>query len=198
MVDSGVKELPEGDLVFCFDPSWSVTRHWDSEPVRLALRDQVPGSHGVDLVGTRDSARTLYLIEVKDYRASEGRGSTRKWLADDGHDLAEIVAAKARDTVAGLIGAARADRDPDWAITRHALDERVWVVLWIEHAGVEHDTPVRSRRSRISAGVLAESIRRRCRWLKAKALVCSRDGACLPGLTVRSVADAARTPGRRA
>lgn len=196
MADARVT-LREEDLDFTFDSSWSVARHWDSERVRRALRDQVPGSRGVDLVGVRDSAHTLFLIEVKDYRVSEGRGSTRKRLAEEGRELAEIVATKARDTVAGLIGAARADRDPDWAVTRHALDERVWVVLWIEHAGIEHGTSVRGRRSRVGAGVLAESIRRRCRWLKADAIVCSRDGACLPGLTVRSVADAARTRGRR-
>ncbi|HEY8376975.1 MAG TPA: hypothetical protein VIK91_10825 [Nannocystis sp.] len=196
MADRGTI-LREGDLDFAFDATWSVARHSDTEPVRLALRDQVPESRGVDLVGVGDSARALFLIEVKDYRTSEGRGSTRRKLADDGRSLAEVVAAKVRDTVAGLIGAARSDRDPDWTITRRALDERVWVVLWIEHAGVERTTSVRARRRRIDAGVLEQSIGRRCRWLNARALVCSRDGLCLPGLTVKSIPGAARTPGRR-
>lgn len=192
------RTIREEDLDFTFDLSWSVYRHWDTEPVRLALRDQVPGSRGVDLVGVHESTRALFLIEVKDYRTSEGRGSTRQKLADEGRDLAEIVASKVRDTIAGLIGAARADRDADWQRARDALSEEVWVVLWIEHAGVHDDSSVRGKRSRIGSGVLRDSIRQRCRWLGARVEVCSRTDARLPGLAVKSVASAARTPGRRA
>jgi hypothetical protein len=191
------RTLREGDLDFTFDPGWTLIRHWDREAVYAALDAQVPGSRAVDFVGVRADPEAIFLIEVKDYRSSEGHGTTRRKLADDGRELADIVAEKIRDTVAGLLGAARVDRDPDWQQTRHALAENVWVVLWIEHAGLAADSEVYKKRSRIGAGVLEDSIQRRCRWLKAKAIVCSRDAACLPGLTVKSVAGAARTPGRR-
>lgn len=105
--------LREEDLDFTFDPGWAVCRHWDTEAVRLALGRQVPGSKGVDIIGVRGDPGAIYLIEVKDYRTSEDRGTTREKFADGGAQLAVIVAAKARDTVAGLLGAALADRDPD-------------------------------------------------------------------------------------
>ncbi|MDC0717769.1 hypothetical protein [Nannocystis bainbridge] len=190
----------EEDLDFSFDASWTVARQWDKESVFLALRDRVPGSHGVDFVGVRAGKPSLFLIEVKDYRTSEDRGSTRDKVENSGERLAELVGAKVRDTVAGLIGAARAARDPDWRSARLALAGEqgdVWVVLWIEHAGLASPAKVRRQRESVGAGVLQESIRRRCRWLHARALVCSRDGECLPGLTVRSIAQAERAPGRR-
>ncbi|MCY1066688.1 hypothetical protein OV090_18070 [Nannocystis sp. RBIL2] len=190
----------EEDLDFTFDATWTIARQWDTESVFLTLRDWVPGSHGVDFVGVRAGKPNLFFIEVKDYRTSEDRGSTRDKVENSGERLAELVGAKVRDTVAGLIGAARAARDPDWKQARLALSVEkgnVWVVLWIEHAGLAGPVKVRRQRESIGTGVLQESIRRRTRWLHARALVCSRDGECLPGLTVKSIAQAERVPGRR-
>lgn len=189
------RTIQEGYLVFTFDPGWTVFRPWDKESVYLALRDQVAGSRGVDIVGVRDRPHALYLIEVKDYRTSENQPSTKKKLADEGRDLAEIVAQKVRDTVAGLIGAARQARDEDWSQTREALAEQVRVVLWIEHRAIASSVQV--RRGKSEAIVLQRSIARRCRWLRAQVDVCSRNESCLPGLKVTSRAGAARTPGRR-
>lgn len=191
------RTLREGYLDFTFDPGWTVVRHWDAESVYRALRDQVPGSRAVDFVGVRDRQSAIYLIEVKDYRNSETHASTRKKLADEGRPLAEIVTTKVRDTVAGLIGAARQERDEDWSRTREALARNVWVVLWIEHAGLTASDSVRHRRNKIEAAVLERSITTGCRWLRAQVAVCSRGGASLPGLTVTSITGAARTPGRR-
>lgn len=190
----------EEDLDFCFDTTWSIARQWDKESVFLALRDWVPGSHGVDFIAVRTGKPNLFLIEVKDYRTSEDRGSTRDKVENSGEGLAELVGAKVRDTVAGLIGAARAARDPDWEHARLALAVEqgdIWVVLWIEHAGLAGPTKVRRQRESVGTGVLQESVRRRIRWLHARALVCSRDGECLPGLTVKSIAQAKRVPGRQ-
>ncbi len=191
------RTLREGDLDFTFDAGWTVFRHWDAQSVYIALNDQVPGSRAVDIVGVRDRPRAIYLIEIKDYRTSEAQPSTRKKLANDGRDLAAIVATKVRDTVAGLIGAARQERDDDWSRTHDALAEHVWVVLWIEHTSLTALNSVRDRRNKGEAVVLKRSIATRCRWLRAQVEVCSRGGSCLPGLTVKSVAGAARTPGRR-
>lgn len=190
------RTIQEGDLIFTFDPDWTVFRPWDKESVYLALRDQVSGSRGVDIVGVRDRPHALYLIEVKDYRTSENQPSTKKKLADEGRDLAEIVATKVRDTVAGLVGAARQQRDEAWERTRDALTAKVWVVLWMEHAAVARNS-VQDRRGKGEAIVLQRSITRRCRWLRAHVEVCSRERSCLPGMAVKSVPGAARTPGRR-
>lgn len=196
MADAAERVFVEGDLVFAFDGSWSVVRKWDDAAAYRALRDEVPGSHGVDFVAVREEPRGVYLIEVKDYRAVEGQKSTRDKLDEDGAPLAVIVAEKVRDTVAGLIGAARGGRDDDWTSARQELDRTIWVVLWAEHAGIQAGPKVRERRESIAAGTLLKTIRRRCRWLHANFLVCSRTGECLPGLRVTSVANAARTRGR--
>ena len=199
MAKPGPATLPEEDLVFAFDASWQVCSHWDSEPARLALLSQASGSHGVDLVGLREGPTgELYLIEVKDYRTSEKQLSTREKLAEDGDPLADIIAGKVRDTVAGLVGAARVDRDELWRACVKALVEReVWVVLWIEHAALDAVASTRRNRAKTSAIPILRKLKQRCRWLSAQVMVCSRSQNDVPGLTVRSVPAAARTRGRR-
>jgi hypothetical protein len=189
--------LREEDLDFDFDADWKICSHWDQEPVYGDLKDQVPGSKGVDFVGLRAGA--LHLIEVKDYRTFEKQSATREKLADDGRSLAEIVAAKVRDTVAGVIGAARTGRDPAWKICLESLVGRdLWVVLWIEHADMDASSPVRAKRAKVGAAVtLITSLKKRCRWVTRHVMVCSLRGAPVPGLTVRSIPNATRTRGRR-
>jgi len=198
MAKPGPETILEEDLLFAFDASWQVCSHWDSEPVRLALLSQASGSHGVDLLGLREGPNgSLYLIEVKDYRTSEKQLSTREKLAEEGDPLADIVAGKVRDTVAGLVGAARVDRDEMWRACVKALIEReVWVVLWLEHADL--DAGSSTRKTRAGAVPILRRLKRRCRWLSAQVMVCSRSGERLPGVTVTSVPAAARTRGRRA
>lgn|GEM_PF-887308 len=200
MAEPGPVTIREEDLDFAFDASWQVCSHWDMEPVRLALLSQASGSHGVDLVGLREGPKgSLYLIEVKDYRTSEKQRSTRNKLADEGDLLADIVAGKVRDTVAGLVGAARVERDQIWRVCVEALVKReVWVVLWIEHAAVDVSSSVQGKRGKVRALSPIEKLKKRCRWISARVAVCSRSGESLPGVTVRSVPAAARTRGRRA
>lgn len=200
MAEPGPVTIREEDLDFAFDASWQVCSHWDTEPVRLALLSQASGSHGVDLVGLREGPTgSLYLIEVKDYRTSEKQLSTREKLADDGDPLADIVAGKVRDTVAGLVGAARLERDDAWRACVDSLVQReVWVVLWIEHAELDASSPVQRKRAKVRALPLIDSMKKRCRWLSAKVAIYSRSDNGLPGVTVRSVPAAARTRGRRA
>lgn len=186
----------EEDLDFAFDADWAVCSQWDKEAVYEALKRQVSRSRGVDFVGLRSGQ--MFMIEVKDYRASEEQSTTREKLADDGDPLADVVAAKVRDTVAGLVGAARVGRDLAWETCVASLRGGLWVVLWIEHAAVDSSSPVRSKRAKVGAAVtLLPSLKKRCRWLGARAVVCSRSGQCLPGVEVRSVPGAARTRGRR-
>lgn len=196
MPERGPVTLREEDLDFAFDADWKLCSHWDQEAVYSDLNEQVPGSKGVDFVGLREGA--LYLIEVKDYRTFESQSATREKLADAGRPLADIVAAKVRDTVAGLVGAARMGKVPAWRSCMESLVGRdLWVVLWIEHAGVDASVPVRAKRAKVSAAVLGDSLKGRCRWLTRHVAVCSRSKTIVPGLEVHSISGARRTRGRR-
>ncbi len=199
MAERGPAVFREGDLEFAFDAAWQVCSQWDTEAVYSALEQQVPGSKGVDFVGLREGVKgELYLIEVKDYRTSEQVGSTREKMAAGGAVLAEIVAAKVRDTVAGLVGAERADRGAAWrACVKHLRERDVWVVLWIEHAGLDAAPSVHQKRAKVGAVTLLDHLKRRCRWLSGRVAICSRRTASVPGLIVRGVAGARRAPGRR-
>lgn len=201
MAERGPVVLREEDLDFAFDDGWAVCSQWDKESVYKALMGQVSESKGVDFVGLRDGPNgELFLIEVKDYRTSERTASTREKVDNGGAVLADIVAAKVRDTVAGLVGAARTERSAGWDACLKPLTERgVWVVLWIEHAGLDprSSSPVQKKRAKVGAVTLLDNLKRRCRWLSARVAVCSRDGGEVPGLTVRSIAGAARTRGRQ-
>lgn len=195
MPERGPVTLREEDLDFSFDASWKICSHWDQEAVYSALKDHVSGSAGVDFVALRSGA--LYLIEVKDYRSFERRRATRETLMDDGRPLADIVAAKVRDTVAGLVGAARMGRDPMLRACAESMlgREQLWVVLWIEHADVD---PVRTKRAKIGTMVNPlPNLKKRCRWLTPHVAVCSRRGELVPGLDVQSIPEAKRTRGRR-
>ncbi len=197
MAERGPVTLREEDLDFSFDADWQVCSHWDQEAVYSALKDQVSGSKGVDFVALRE--RALYLIEVKDYRTFERQSATREKLGDDGGPLAEIVAAKVRDTVAGLVGAVRTGREAAWTLCRESIVGRdLWVVLWIEHADVDASSPVRAKRAKVGAAVtLITSLKKRCRWITRHVAVCSRREMLVPGLAVQSIPAATRTRGRQ-
>ena len=198
MPSRGPVTFREQDLDFTFDKDWQVCSHWDEEVVYSDLKGQVSGSHGVDFVGLR--AGMLYLIEVKDYRTFEQETATVEKMADDGDPLADLVAAKVRDTVAGLVGAARAGQDPSWATCNRSLvGPKLWVVLWIEHAALDANSPVGAKRAKVGAAVkILPNLKKRCRWITRHVAVCSRRGELVPGLEVRSIPDAKRTRGRRA
>lgn len=191
--------LREGDLDFTFDASWVVCSHWEEEPARLALMSQASGSHCVDLVALQQGPKgSLLLIEVKDYRTSEKTPSTREKLADGGASLVDLVAMKVRDTIAGLVGGVRMERDGLWRPCVEALvDREVWVALWIEHAAIDAGSTVQGKRAKVGASVLQGSLKKRCRWISARVAIFSRSANELPGVTVRSVPAAARTRGRR-
>jgi hypothetical protein len=186
----------EGDLEFAFDGAWTIVLKWDDAAAYRKGIGQLEGSAAVDFVGLRGD--DLYLLEVKDYRASERLPTTRQTLRDGGGELVATVATKARDTVAGIVGAGRQGRSPEPATLLHRLADpktSVNVVLWIEHAatlpGVKPS--VQDLRNRARGGVEFDRLQASVRWLGARALVCSRaDAVHIAGLSVRSVAGASR------
>ena len=94
--------LEEGRLKFQFEEASVPWKYDDSSFYRHQFQSFAGGAKGVDfLCHTKD---TLWLIEVKDYRAHERQKS---------QDLSEEVAEKVRDTLAGLAALRVNGNEPD-------------------------------------------------------------------------------------
>lgn len=175
-----IKLAVEGQLEFEFQAGWKAIK-WDDD---VAYRDglaRCSDAKAIDLLATNGDG-VPHLIEVKDPRGhwTEYRHATPT------DELAELVAAKVRDTIAGLVYA------KDRVATDHVLvhlkslvqgrTSRPWVILWLEGAEVDQ----------VLATTLKGLIEKKLSWLKPKVQVTSRklwkEG--LPGLTVRSLAGA--------
>ncbi|MBL9102391.1 MAG: hypothetical protein JNL82_15605 [Myxococcales bacterium] len=196
---AGPCSFREGDLDFAFDASWTLVSKWDDAASYRKGVGQVEGTTAVDFIGLR--ADELFFLEVKDYRASERTPPTRQVLRDGGSNLVTVVASKLRDSVAGIVGAGRLDRDSDTTtLLRHLADTntRVWAILWIEHAATLPGVKprVQNLRNRARGGVELDRLQAAVRWLGARALICSRDDRVhIDGLSVRSTAGATRRTG---
>lgn len=166
----------EDQLRFTFEsPAWDAVK-WDDDP---AYRDglQRHGGKAVDIVATLER-RCLRLFEVKDPRGHSVE--YRDQVSNE--ELAQIVADKVRDTIAGLV----------FARDRHLCDhlqvhlrtlfvgrtERVMVVLWLESPDLDQARAV----------ALAALIERKLRWMNSNVIVTRRAlWPGLPGLTVESM-----------
>ena len=94
--------LEEGRLKFQFEEASVSWKYDDSSFYRNQFQSFAGGAKGVDfLCHTKD---TVWLIEVKDYRAHERQKS---------QDLSEEVAEKVRDTLAGLAALRVNGNEPD-------------------------------------------------------------------------------------
>ena len=89
--------LREGRLEHRFDDTWTVSKY-DEWPFYLGhFQSQCGTNKGIDFVA-RDPADALWLIELKDYRVHP----RTKFI-----ELAEEVAMKVRDSLAGIVAAAK-------------------------------------------------------------------------------------------
>lgn len=165
----------EGRLRFLFQrPSWDAVK-WDEDPAYLHGLQRHDGK-AVDIVATLDR-RCLHLFEVKDPRGH--------WIAyRDRYPveaLAQIIADKVRDTLAGLLFGR--DRHPGDHLLVHLKtlfdrDEKVSVIFWLESFQLE----------RPLATTLTGLIERKLQWLKPSVIVTSRAlWPGMPGLTVESM-----------
>jgi hypothetical protein len=170
-------EFDEKRLHFSFDEErWSVLQ-WDHHPAYRGGIHALPGTKAVDFVGIHHGES--YFIEVTDFR--EHRIETKHQLTSG--QLVDEVAAKLRDTLAGLV----------WACGRAPLDERdlasfvrplvnrsrkVPVIVWLEEDRLPDAAEL---------DVLQVGIGKKLRWLNAKVLVTSRalaEQKPLPGVSV--------------
>lgn len=116
--------VTEGSLTFDFPDDWEVSPYDRWSYYRNQFQQVCGGSKAVDIVGL-ESNECLWTIEVKDYR----RRRRTKTI-----DLADEVAAKVRDTLAGLAAAqTQAGDAAEQAAARRAMRcKRFRVVLHLE------------------------------------------------------------------
>lgn len=167
----------EGTLRFEFDESWTVLEYDDTLECKRV--QECTEAKRVDFLGrvqSRDPQPILYLMEVKDFR---GHRIENKPRIQQGTLALEVIQ-EVRDTVAGVIAAARTSSDNrSWTSMAQLLSAResqVKIVLWRERdqpRGAATDLRQRYRRMRRSTelGVLAESLKSRSRWLTPRAFV---------------------------
>ena len=121
-------EIEEGDLTFSFPDRCEASKYDEWSFYRNQFQSVAGGSKAVDMLCLDDNA--AWLIEVKDYRHATRAKSI---------DLGDEVAAKVRDTLAGLVAAsANANRDDERRFARRALAKRRWrVALHLEQPNVK-------------------------------------------------------------
>ena len=177
-------QFDEQALHFEFDDTWQVIKYDDEPGYRDGIH-KLGQTKAVDFLGQHHPAKRLFFIEVKDFRGFRVENKERV----SSGSLADEVAFKVRDTLAGMIGAQR--RRPDeaiWGELVRALEHghEVRVILWLEEDKPRGRKDIRAdgRRS-----TLQKDIQKRLHWLDARVLVEPRDtGARLPGVTVTGLA----------
>lgn len=168
----------EGRLRFTFErPGWDAVQ-WDIDPAYVRGLRANKGK-AVDIVATRHR-RAVHLVEVKDPRGDAIAYRSR--YSND--ELAQVVADKVRDTIAGLVFARERFTDGHLLLHLKTLfdrGERVIVVLWLESFELKS----------VLALTLAALIQRKLSWLKPKVVVTSRglwrEMGGMAGLSVESM-----------
>ncbi|MBE2282180.1 MAG: hypothetical protein IAE77_01815 [Prosthecobacter sp.] len=179
---------------FEFDASWSSAFKYDDTtfytggPQRLqgALTKQSggttvsrpQGTKAVDVVGLRDTGGLL-LLEAKDFRGHQAANAHRM-----SGEVCLEVALKVRDTIAGIVGAARMAVVEFPAVQVAAALQPgpdLMVVLWLEDDLFTDPVKTASKLQ-----VLNSLLKTKLTWLNARTFVVSssKDAHLIPGLTV--------------
>ena len=97
------QHIPEGNLTFHFPTGWNAVKYDDWSFYRNQFQRVCGSSKGVDILAVVHS-KTTWLIEVKDYR---------RYRRTKAIELADEIAFKVRDTLAGIVTAAVRANDTD-------------------------------------------------------------------------------------
>lgn len=103
------------DLSFHFPDSWAVTRYDDWPFYRNRFKDACGGNKAIDLLALNPDDKTLWLIEVKDYRYHPREKDVKIW---------DEIALKSRDTLAGLVAARFNGEEPERSQAQRSLQAR--------------------------------------------------------------------------
>ncbi len=153
------------DQMFEFGDQWTVAFKYDDTTFyREFVEHKLDETQAVDVVALSDSE--LLLLEAKDFRGH--RIANKAKLKGP---IADVAARKARDTVAGLLGASRL------AVNEFASEElaeslkrgrEITVVLWLED-----DTFKDERTAKVKVQALNGLLKQRLAWLNVRTFVLS-------------------------
>jgi hypothetical protein len=179
----GPLELQEKRQRFFFDERWQIAKYDEASPCKALLR-ALQGSTAIDFCGR--TADAIFLIEVKDFRTHHGENRER--LDPSTAVLAKEVAQKVRDSIAGIVGAARASNDKFWAhIGRDCASPTVelFIVLWMEVDS--YGQSAQQMKPRLDAHL--KKLKEHLRWTGAHVMLLNEHvwADDLPGLQVRTV-----------
>jgi hypothetical protein len=175
--------IVEGALEIELGDEWGFVKWDDCRAYRHGIH-KLGGCKAIDVLAFSEIRGELLMIEIKDFRRhrieNKGRIKDRELFVEVGH--------KARDTIAGICGAAR--RSGDATLTRLAAQlttqTPLTVVLWLEedlHAG---DVPlVHGERQGTRSSMMTQQLKKSLRWLTTRAMVCSLQGSRLEGRGIR-------------
>ena len=182
---------------FEFGDSWTVAFKYDDsnyyrrkrgpQALQGVIEGKSQSTRAMDVVAFHSEAGLL-LLEAKDFRGHRIENQDRITTGE----LVLEVALKARDTVAGLVGAARCgETEFNSTALYQALKKAksVSVVLW-----VEDDLQRDERRARQQLSTLSGLLKERLSWLNVRAFAHSTQGqAEIPDLIVRNLPGAGQS-----
>ena len=176
--------MKEGNLYFGFGAAWEVLKYDENGGYyRTSLLRHLEGSKGVDFL-CLSRGNQLLIIEAKDF----SRGVRPRAEFDK---VPAVVAAKVRDTLAGIVGGCRQapngnERDfLSRAFRALSVSPRV-IYLFEDLATPSRCPPQRTQNKR---DVLQKQLRQHLRWLTREVAVVGLQDYCslIPDLTIRRV-----------
>jgi len=177
------KVLDEEFQRFEFGENWKVFRYDCEESGYHAIRNSIQQTRAVDFLGVFEE-REWCVIEVKDFRGYRIRNKKRLTTPE----LAEEVAQKVRDTLAGIIAGCRSNnRSGPWTDLERALiaaNGDVRIVLWLED-----DTATDLQRWKQQLSTQTQLIKQKLNWLRVRVFVVSQPtyADCPPRLRVSNL-----------
>ena len=155
--------ITEGNLTFRFPAGCQASKYDDWSFYRNQFQSVAGGSKAIDILCVEGD--DSWLIEVKDYRASSRTKAT---------DMADELAMKVRDTLAGLaVAAKKASKTHERQHARQSLKNRRWrIVLHLEQS----TSPRRLWRVPIDIGTLLLKLKsRKLKVVDAHPIICDRN-----------------------
>jgi hypothetical protein len=182
--------IEEGYLRFEFGPQWDHVEQWDNTKAFMVGIHGVEGVRALDIIALSTTLNECLLLEIKDFRdqndetaakTAKRRESSRQRSAAKARPneaqtsgkLVEQVAQKVVGTVAGLVGAARA-QDTSYArdfanfLAAHKREGiKVRVVLWVEGRPTSKGESARAKANLLA---LTQGLKRKVSWLTSRSI----------------------------
>jgi len=172
----------EGFLRFDFDEHcWCVLKLDDHDDYRDRIQ-KIKDTKAIDFLGIFNN-KTLYFIEVKDFRQHRIENKERLLSSD----LAIELAQKVRDSVACIIGAYQTSKNPEqWQpfVEKLSTKAEPIVVLWLEQDLPSH--PIQKKK--VTDSIDTKYFKQKLFWLTKRVIVCSiKDDDIVPKLYVSNL-----------